>query len=191
MCYRSNSTESYGVTSQKRYNYHTKLRKIFTYFSLVYKGNRPRHHVLSCLRSFNGNARYSKFNHHNVGKMSKPTLNVITGAIGDAAMLVFLRNCVISKNNGRFFKRFWKSINCTRQNPFWVAKTWSGSQKIPSGLRQQFVLNIPVASKSGLCTQFHPGYNKNAVPTQVCKVDPVLHMLRWNIRTLFFSITVN
>jgi hypothetical protein len=72
---------------------------MFPYFSQA-KTPRP-----SCLRSFNGNARYSKFNHHNVGKMSKPSLNVITGAIGDCrhVSLFFLRNCVVSKYNGRFF----------------------------------------------------------------------------------------
>ena len=35
MCCRRNSTKPHGVTSQYRYNYHTKLRKMFPYFSLV------------------------------------------------------------------------------------------------------------------------------------------------------------
>ena len=50
-------------------------------------------------------------------------------------------------------------------NPLWVAKTWPGSQTTPSRLRQQFVLNFPVANKSGLLTHFHRDYNKNAAPT--------------------------
>ena len=68
--------------------------------------------------------------------------------------------------------------------PFWVAKTWPGSLTTPSRLRQQFV-NFPVASKRGLCTHFHRGYNKNAAQTHVCKVRPVLHILQWNIRMIF------